>query len=60
MFSGSSLTPVFKRWSREVSPPELYNHGFENMESMGKTQYCVRKSDGEERRGEERRGEEMR
>ena len=36
MFSGSSLTPVFKRWSREISPPELYNHGFENMESIGK------------------------
>ncbi len=29
------LKPVFKRWSRERSPPELYNHGFENMESMG-------------------------
>jgi carbamoyltransferase len=30
-----SLRPVFKRWSRERSPPELYNHGFENMESLG-------------------------
>ena len=29
------LKPVFKRWSRERSPPELYNHGFENMESLG-------------------------
>eukprot|EP01035_Chromulina_nebulosa_P027308 gene27308-35887_t len=29
------LKPVFKRWSRERSPPELYNHGFENMESIG-------------------------
>lgn len=29
------LQPVFKRWSRERSPPELYNHGFENMESIG-------------------------
>lgn len=35
VFTGRSLRPVFKRWSREVSPPELYNHGFENMESMG-------------------------
>jgi hypothetical protein len=49
VFSGSSLTPVFKRWSREVSPPELYNHGFENMESMGKIQFCVRKDDRDER-----------
>ena len=31
----SLLKPVFKRWSRERSPPELYNHGFENMESLG-------------------------
>lgn len=29
------LKPVFKRWSRERSPPELYNTGFENMESLG-------------------------
>lgn len=29
------LTPVYKRWTRERSPPELYNHGFENMESLG-------------------------
>jgi predicted NodU family carbamoyl transferase len=29
------LKPIFKRWGRERSPPELYNHGFENMESMG-------------------------
>ena len=29
------LSPVFKRWCRERSPPELYNHGFENMDSMG-------------------------
>ena len=26
---------LFKRWSRERSPSELYNHGFENMESVG-------------------------
>ncbi|CAM9169214.1 unnamed protein product [Pylaiella littoralis] len=30
-----TLTPVYKRWIRERSPSELYNHGFENMESMG-------------------------
>ena len=35
VFTGTTLSPIFKRWSREVSPPELYNHGFENMESMG-------------------------
>lgn len=29
------ITPIYKRWTRERSPPELYNHGFENMESMG-------------------------
>ena len=29
------ITPVFKRWARERSPSELYNHGFENMESIG-------------------------
>jgi hypothetical protein len=29
------LRPVFKRWTRERSPSELYNHGFENMESLG-------------------------
>ncbi|CAM9869617.1 unnamed protein product, partial [Phaeothamnion confervicola] len=29
------ITPVYKRWQRERSPPELYNHGFENMESLG-------------------------
>lgn len=31
----SSIIPIFKRWSREGSPPELYNHGFENHESLG-------------------------
>eukprot|EP00172_Hildenbrandia_rubra_P004259 Plantae.Rhodophyta-Hildenbrandia_rubra.ctg8234.p1 GENE.Plantae.Rhodophyta-Hildenbrandia_rubra.ctg8234~~Plantae.Rhodophyta-Hildenbrandia_rubra.ctg8234.p1 ORF type:complete len:772 (-),score=140.71 Plantae.Rhodophyta-Hildenbrandia_rubra.ctg8234:1864-4179(-) len=29
------LKRVFKRWTLERSPPELYNHGFENMESIG-------------------------
>lgn len=35
VFDGSSLKPVFKRWTRQRSPPELYNGGFEDMESMG-------------------------
>jgi carbamoyltransferase len=35
VFDGLSVSPVFKRWSRERSPSELFNHGFENMESMG-------------------------
>ncbi len=29
------LRPVFKRFVPEASPPTLYNHGFENMDSMG-------------------------
>eukprot|EP01039_Chlorochromonas_danica_P005830 gene5830-6420_t len=33
--SSGQLKPVFKRWTRERSPSELYNHGFENMESIG-------------------------
>lgn len=33
--NNNNIIPLFKRWSRERSPPELYNHGFENMESMG-------------------------
>lgn len=37
VFDKDSIRPVFKRWSRERSPPELYNHGFENMESLGMT-----------------------
>ena len=35
IFDGDRITPVFKRWCRERSPPELYNHGFENMDSLG-------------------------
>jgi hypothetical protein len=35
LFDKLDITPVFKRWTRERSPPELFNHGFENMESMG-------------------------
>ncbi len=35
------LRPVFKRWSRERSPSELYNHGFENMESIGKLHFIT-------------------
>ncbi len=29
------LKPVFKRFTPERSPPTLYNHGFENMDSVG-------------------------
>jgi carbamoyltransferase len=29
------LRPVFKRFTQENSPPSLYNHGFENMDSVG-------------------------
>jgi predicted NodU family carbamoyl transferase len=29
------LKPVFKRFTEENSPPSLYNHGFENMDSVG-------------------------
>lgn len=27
--------PVFKRFQQEKTPPTLYNHGFENMDSVG-------------------------
>lgn len=30
-----SITPIFKRFTPENSPPFLYNHGFENMDSVG-------------------------
>ncbi|KAG7366120.1 carbamoyltransferase [Nitzschia inconspicua] len=30
-----NLKPVFKRFTPENSPPTLYNHGFENMDSVG-------------------------
>jgi len=30
-----SVKPVFKRFSEENTPPTLYNHGFENMDSLG-------------------------
>ena len=29
------LRPIFKRFTAEHSPPVLYNHGFENMDSIG-------------------------
>lgn len=29
------IRPIFKRFTPENSPPALYNHGFENMESVG-------------------------
>ena len=34
-FEGRQLTRVFKRWAAHRSPPELYNFGFENLESLG-------------------------
>lgn len=33
--TGIDIKPVFKRFTRENSPPVLYNHGFENMDSLG-------------------------
>ena len=33
--TGIDLKPIFKRFTPERSPPTLYNHGFENMESLG-------------------------
>jgi predicted NodU family carbamoyl transferase len=30
-----NLKPIFKRFTEENSPPTLYNHGFENMDSAG-------------------------
>ena len=30
-----SIRPIFKRFQEEKSPPALYNHGFENMDSVG-------------------------
>ena len=30
-----ALKPIFKRFTPERSPPTLYNHGFENMDSVG-------------------------
>ena len=30
-----NIRPVFKRFTPENSPPTLYNHGFENMDSVG-------------------------
>ena len=32
---GLSVRPVFKRFVEERTPPVRYNHGFENMDSMG-------------------------
>lgn len=29
------LKPIFKRFTPERTPPTLYNHGFENMDSVG-------------------------
>lgn len=33
--NGIEIKPVFKRFTPENSPPSLYNHGFENMDSLG-------------------------
>jgi len=30
-----SVKPIFKRFTEENTPPTLYNHGFENMDSVG-------------------------
>jgi predicted NodU family carbamoyl transferase len=30
-----AIRPIFKRFTPERSPPTLYNHGFENMDSVG-------------------------
>jgi len=30
-----TIKPIFKRFSEENTPPTLYNHGFENMDSLG-------------------------
>jgi predicted NodU family carbamoyl transferase len=35
IFNGTALVPVFKRWSRQRFPPQVYNEGFEYMESLG-------------------------
>jgi predicted NodU family carbamoyl transferase len=32
---GIHIIPMFKRFQEEHSPPTLYNHGFENMDSIG-------------------------
>lgn len=29
------IQPIFKRFQQEHTPPTLYNHGFENMDSVG-------------------------
>jgi carbamoyltransferase len=29
------INPIFKRFQQEHTPPALYNHGFENMDSVG-------------------------
>ena len=34
-FDGVELSRAFKRWVPQRSPSELYNHGFENLESLG-------------------------
>lgn len=35
VFEGRKVRRLFKRWIPQRSPSELYNHGFENLESLG-------------------------
>ena len=35
LYLSSYKQPIFKRFTQENSPPTLYNHGFENMDSLG-------------------------
>ena len=41
---GTELKRVFKRWQAHRSPSELYNHGFENMESLGAVSGAIERS----------------
>ena len=41
---GTELKRVFKRWQEHRSPSELYNHGFENMESLGAVSGAIERS----------------
>ena len=40
-FRGTELKRVYKRWQEHRSPSELYNHGFENMESLGAVSIAI-------------------
>jgi len=43
-FRGTELKRVLKRWQEHRSPSELYNHGFENMESLGAVSGAIERS----------------